>query len=41
MEARLDNHFWDRRVNWANNRKEFSRVSVADVSDAQQHGEER
>lgn len=34
MEARLHNHFWERRVNWANDRKEFFRVSVAEVRDA-------
>lgn len=34
MEARLHNHFWDRRVNWANDRKEFFRVSVTEVRDA-------
>jgi hypothetical protein len=33
LEARLQNHFWDRRLNWANNRKEFFRVRVSEVQE--------
>jgi predicted nucleic acid-binding Zn-ribbon protein len=31
LEAKLHNHFWDRRLNWANDRKEFFRIDVAEV----------
>ena len=34
LETKLHNHFWDRRVNWANNRKEFFRVSLEEVTTA-------
>jgi hypothetical protein len=34
LETKLHNHFWDRRVNWANNRKEFFRVSLEEVTAA-------
>ena len=34
LEARLHEHFWERRLNWANDRKEFFRVPLADVQDA-------
>jgi hypothetical protein len=34
LETKLHNHFWDRRVNWANNRKEFFRVSLEEVAAA-------
>jgi hypothetical protein len=32
LEAKLHNHFWDRRVNWANDRKEFFQVSLEEVA---------
>lgn len=28
LEAKLHDHFWDQRINWANNRKEFFRVDL-------------
>jgi multidrug efflux pump subunit AcrA (membrane-fusion protein) len=31
LESQLHNHFWDRRVNWSNDRKEFFKINVADV----------
>ena len=34
LETKLHNYFWDRRVNWANNRKEFFRVSLDEVATA-------
>ena len=34
LEAKLHERFWQRRVNWANDRKEFFRVPLADVQDA-------
>ena len=34
LEAKLHNRFWERRVNWANDRKEFFRATLAEVSDA-------
>ena len=34
LEARLHNHFWDKRLNWANDRKEFFRVNLDEVSAA-------
>ena len=34
LEAKLHEHFWERRINWANDRKEFFRVPLADVQAA-------
>ena len=34
LETKLHNHFWDRRVNWANDRKEFFQVSLEEVATA-------
>ncbi|MGH9429126.1 MAG: DUF4041 domain-containing protein [Terriglobia bacterium] len=34
LETRLHNHFWDRRLNWANDRKEFFRVNLDEVRTA-------
>ena len=34
LESKLHNRFWDRRVNWANNRKEFFRASLEEVAAA-------
>jgi hypothetical protein len=34
LEARLHNHFWDKRINWANDRKEFFRVNLEEVRTA-------
>ena len=34
LEARLHNHFWDKRLNWANDRKEFFRVNLDEVRTA-------
>jgi hypothetical protein len=34
LEAKLHNRFWEKRVNWANDRKEFFRVSVEEVTAA-------
>jgi hypothetical protein len=31
LETELHNHFWDRRINLANDRKEFFQVPIADV----------
>lgn len=31
LEKRLHDHFWDRRLNWANDRKEFFRIEVAEL----------
>lgn len=31
LEAKLQNHFWDRRLNWANDRKEFFRAKPDEV----------
>lgn len=31
LEARLHSHFWEKRLNWANDRKEFFRVSLDEV----------
>lgn len=31
LEAQLQNHFWDRRLNWANDRKEFFRAKLDEV----------
>jgi hypothetical protein len=31
LEAKLHNRFWEKRVNWANDRKEFFRVSLEEV----------
>jgi hypothetical protein len=31
LEAKLHEHFWERRINWANDRKEFFRVPLAEV----------
>lgn len=33
LEAHLHNRLWDRRVNWANDRKEFFRVSIREVQE--------
>jgi len=33
LEARLQNHFWERRVNWVNDRKEFFRVPIEEVQE--------
>lgn len=32
LETKLHEHFWERRVNWANDRKEFFRVNLDEVS---------
>ena len=32
LEARLQNHFWDKRLNWVNDRKEFFRIPLNEVS---------
>lgn len=34
LETRLHNHFWDKRINWANDRKEFFRIGLSDVQAA-------
>ena len=34
LETKLHERFWDRRVNWANDRKEFFRVSLEDIRTA-------
>lgn len=34
LETRLHNHFWDKRLNWANDRKEFFRVNLDEVNAA-------
>jgi len=34
LEAKLHEHFWERRINWANDRKEFFRVPLAEVQEA-------
>jgi hypothetical protein len=34
LAAKLHEQFWQRRINWANDRKEFFRVPLADVQDA-------
>jgi len=34
LEAKLHNRFWDRRLNWANNRKEFFRIKIDEAKDA-------
>jgi len=31
LEKRLHDHFWDRRLNWANDRKEFFRIEVPEL----------
>lgn len=31
LENRLQTHFWERRLNWANDRKEFFRVNLQEV----------
>jgi hypothetical protein len=31
LEQRLHDHFWDRRPNWANDRKEFFRIEVPEL----------
>jgi hypothetical protein len=31
METCLHEHFWDKRLNWFNNRKEFFRIELAEV----------
>lgn len=33
LETQLHNRFWERRVNWANDRKEFFKVSLDEVSE--------
>lgn len=34
LEARLQEHFWERRVNWSNNRKEFFRIALNEIQAA-------
>jgi hypothetical protein len=34
LETRLHNHFWDKRLNWANDRKEFFRANLGEVNTA-------
>jgi len=34
LKRRLHDHFWDKRLNWANDRKEFFRVPLPDVEAA-------
>jgi len=34
LEAKLHEQFWQRRINWANDRKEFFRVPLAEVQEA-------
>ncbi len=36
LEAKLQNHFWERRLNWANDRKEFFKVDLAEIQTALQ-----
>lgn len=31
LESKLHNHFWERRMNWVNDRKEFFRIDVSEV----------
>lgn len=31
LEARIQNRFWDKRINWVNNRKEFFRITLDEV----------
>lgn len=33
LEARLQKHFWEKRLNWANDRKEFFRVNLDEVQE--------
>jgi Domain of unknown function (DUF4041)/Meiotically up-regulated gene 113 len=32
LETKLHSHFWDRRINWVNNRKEFFQVGLDEVA---------
>lgn len=34
LEAKLHEHFWDRRLNWSNDRKEFFKVSLPELEGA-------
>ena len=34
LEARLHEHFWERRVNWSNNRKEFFQIQLNEIQTA-------
>jgi hypothetical protein len=34
LETKLHEHFWSRRINWANDRKEFFRASISEVDAA-------
>ncbi|MEY4526598.1 MAG: hypothetical protein RL768_317 [Nitrospirota bacterium] len=34
LETRLHNHFWDKRLNWVNDRREFFRVNLDEVRTA-------
>jgi hypothetical protein len=34
LEAKLQNHFWGRRLNWSNDRKEFFKVDLHEVQNA-------
>jgi hypothetical protein len=34
LEQKLHEHFWNKRINWSNDRKEFFRVGIADVCSA-------
>ena len=31
LEGQLHTHFWDKRLNWSNDRKEFFRIDVSEV----------
>lgn len=34
LEAKLHEHFWERRLNWSNDRKEFFKVSLTELESA-------
>lgn len=34
LEAKLHNHFWKNRLNWANDRKEFFKIELAEIQTA-------
>lgn len=34
LESRLHEHFWERRLNWSNDRKEFFRVTLSELESA-------
>jgi len=34
LETKLHNQFWERRINWANDRKEFFSVTIGEVGSA-------